>query len=76
MLLTKVQADLMAAIISDSALSGDIGDDGMGGIPIIMAYVDDVNALIPLKYVRIFLDSFCKHVKGLGAVLNTKKTRL
>ena len=33
-------------------------DDMMGGVPIIMAYVDDVNTLISLKYVEFFLERF------------------
>ena len=48
-------------------------DDGMGCIPIVMAYVDDVNCLLHLRDVKPFLDSFKKHGEPLGAIMNTEK---
>ena len=42
----------------------------------ILAYVDDVNALVPTRDVQLFLDLFEKYGKPLGAALNTEKTRI
>ena len=44
--------------------------------PITPGYVDDVNAMIPLKDVEFFLASFRSHAGPLGAVLNAQKTRI
>ena len=41
-----------------------------------MAYVDDVNALIPTCDVELYLQLFKKYGTPLGAVLNTEKTRI
>ena len=41
-----------------------------------MAYVDDVNCLLPIQDVKPFLDSFKRHGEPLGAVMNTGKTRI
>ena len=42
----------------------------------MMAYVDDVNCLLPISDVKHFLDSFKKHGEPLGAFMNTEKTRI
>ena len=51
-------------------------DDREGGKPIILAYVDDTNILVPLEDVEEFLKLFRKHGEKYGAVLNTEKTRI
>ena len=51
-------------------------DDGQGGAPIIMAYVDDTNCLIPIEDVHFFLQRFKDLGVPLGAVMNTDKTRI
>ena len=51
-------------------------DDNEGGITLIMAYVDDVNCLVPLEDVHDLLDKFSKYGLKLGAVMNTEKTRI
>eukprot|EP00984_Skeletonema_dohrnii_P016248 scaffold7173_cov81-Skeletonema_dohrnii-CCMP3373.AAC.1 len=52
------------------------GDDGNGGLPIIMAYVDDTNCLLPIEDVNFFLERFEHYGVPLGAVMNTDKTRI
>ena len=49
---------------------GNFGNDGFGGIPIVMPHVDDINALVPLDQVNWFLDLFTKYGKRYGAILN------
>jgi len=51
-------------------------DDGNGGAPIIMAYVDDTNCLLPIEDVHYFLQRFKDLGIPLGAVMNTDKTRI
>jgi hypothetical protein len=51
-------------------------DDGMGGIALLMAYVDDTNCLLPLEDVSLFLKRFEEYGVPLGAVMNTDKTRI
>lgn len=51
-------------------------DDGHGGLPIILAYVDDVNLLLPHEDVKYFLEKFREYGEPLGAVLNEEKTRI
>jgi len=52
----------------------DILDDNNGGAPISMAYVDDVNCLIPLEDVYEFIEMFSSTGAKQGANLNTSKT--
>jgi hypothetical protein len=51
-------------------------DDGQGGAPIILGYVDDVNSLLPTEDVEFFLLKFKEYGEPLGAILNTEKTRI
>ena len=51
-------------------------DDNKGGVPIILAYVDDVNCLLPLEDVEDFLRRFKEIGEDLGAKMNTEKTRI
>ena len=51
-------------------------DDGIGGAPILMVYVDDTNALVPLEDVKDFLRLFNKYGNPLGAILNLSKTKI
>ena len=51
-------------------------DDGQGGAPLILGYVDDVNALLPTEDVEFFLTKFKEYGEPLGAILNTEKTRI
>jgi len=43
---------------------------------LLLAYVDDVNCVLPLKDVSLFLESFRRHGEKLGAVMNREKTRI
>ena len=56
--------------------SGNPLDDGMGGSPLIMAYVDDTNCLLPIEDVHYFLQRFKEIGIPLGAEMNTDKTRI
>ena len=49
-------------------------DDHLGGVPIILAYVDDVNYLLPHEDVEEFCEMIARLGAKLGAKLNTKKT--
>jgi len=51
-------------------------DDDQGGLPLIMAFVDDTNALLPHEDVHDFLKAFRKYGEPLGARLNVDKTRI
>jgi hypothetical protein len=53
-----------------------ISDDGEGGIPIIMAYMDDVNFIVPYTDVELLLETFDRIGAPLGARMNTEKTRI
>ena len=72
-ILHKINNDLIRL-----ATTRKLNDEGLdniyGGIPLILAYVDDVNALVPTRDVNLFLELFKKYGKPLGAVLNTEKT--
>jgi len=48
----------------------------MGTLGIILAYVDDCNALLALEDVEPFLDKFKHIAEPLGAIMNTEKTRI
>jgi hypothetical protein len=74
-ILSKVFAEMKTQCIRN-VRNKDYGDDGQGGVPLILGYVDDVNALIPCKDVLTFLTLFQKYGEPLGAVLNTEKTRI
>ena len=75
-ILKKVERDMLEHIDLRNSFgeSARDHDDGMGCIPIVMAYVDDVNCLLHLRDVKPFLDSFKKHGEPLGAIMNTEKT--
>ena len=51
-------------------------DDNKGGVPIILAYVDDVNCLLPLEDVEDFLRRFKEIGEDLSAKMNTEKTQI
>ena len=74
-ILQKVYTDMLNTV-KLRVNNNNIGDDGRGGVPIIMSYVDDVNALIPLEDVETFLELFNKYGIPLGAIMNTEKTRI
>ena len=74
-ILRKVHRDLMLKAVKRMA-DNNPHDDGMGGIAIIMAYVDDTNILIPLEDVEDFMESFDKNGGELGARLNLDKTKI
>ena len=76
-ILTKIHRDLMVRV--QERLSEDMPkflDDGRGGQPLILGYVDDVNVLVPTRDVHTFLKLFKKYGEPYGAVLNTEKTRI
>ena len=68
-ILQKVHADMMEVCL-DRQRRGAFGDDDAGGIPLILGYVDDVNALIPLANVLTFMELSTKHGQPLEATLN------
>ena len=74
-ILKKVHTDLMVKSVARAA-RGNGYDDGIGGAPILMVYVDDTNALVPLEDVEDFLRLFNKYVNPLGAILNLSKTKI
>ena len=74
-ILSKIYPELLERA-KQRKLSGDDGDDGMGGIAIIMGYVDDVNSMLYLDDVDFFLRRFEDEATPEGAVLNTTKTRI
>ena len=74
-ILKKVHTDLMMKAVSRAA-NGNTHDDGIGGAPILMVYVDDTNALVPLEDVEDFLLLFNKYGNQLGAILNLTKTKI
>ncbi|KAL7501910.1 hypothetical protein ACHAXN_000070 [Cyclotella atomus] len=55
---------------------GDTGDDGLGSIGLILAYVDDVNVMLHHDDIEYFLRRFIELGGPLGAILNTEKTRI
>ena len=74
-ILTQVFKDMKSIAIARHK-KGEGGDDGQGGVPLIMGFVDDVNALVPTNDVFLFLQLFEKYGNPLGAILNTDKTRI
>ena len=50
-------------------------DGKMGGLPIVMAYVDDANGLLHLEDVEFFLEKFNEYGRKFGAIMNSKKPR-
>ena len=55
---------------------GDKGDDNLGSLGILLAYVDDVNAVLCHDDVDYFLKRFVEEATPKGAILNTEKTRI
>ena len=41
-----------------------------------MAYVDDVNCLLPLEDIEFFLEKFNEYGRKYGAIMNSEKTRI
>ncbi len=72
-ILKKVDAKLRKISSTRSKLDSD---DELGGIALIMAYVDDANFLVPLEDVLPLLNAFNEVAEPLGAVMNTEKTRI
>ena len=50
-------------------------NDKMGGLPIVMAYIDDANGLLYLEDVEFFLEKFNEYGRKFGAIMNSKKPR-
>jgi hypothetical protein len=82
-ILTKINRDLSLDALTRFN-KGNKHDDGQGGKPLILGYVDDVNILLPIEDVEKFfllfrlygsgIDKDGNRVSpGLGAVLNTEK---
>ncbi|KAL7501724.1 hypothetical protein ACHAXN_000003, partial [Cyclotella atomus] len=74
-ILSQIQPELEAHVAHRKAY-GDCGDDGLGSLGIIMAYVDDVNSILNHSDIKYFLNRFRKLTTPLGAILNTEKTRI
>ena len=51
-------------------------DDDRGAVPIVMGFVDDVNALVTIEDAAEYLRLFEEIGGELGAILNTDKTRI
>ena len=51
-------------------------DDGRGGLPLIMGYVDDVNILVLHKDLELFCNLFVKYGEPYGAIINSEKTQI
>jgi hypothetical protein len=65
-ILRKINAELLIRA-ADRKRIGILLDDENGGEPIIMAYVDDTNCLLPIEDVEFFLDQFKLCGEPLGA---------
>ena len=50
--------------------------DGKGGVPLILACVDDVNVLVAIENVPECLQKIEEYGVPLGVVLNQAKTRM
>eukprot|EP00956_Cyclotella_meneghiniana_P037754 scaffold143726_cov74-Cyclotella_meneghiniana.AAC.5 len=74
-ILSQLQPELNARAAA-RLKAGDAGDDGMGSIGLVMAYVDDVNALLHHDDVNWFLKRFVELATPRGGILNTMKTRI
>ncbi len=72
-ILKKVDAKLRTL---SSARSKPKSDDNLGGLALILAYVDDANFLVPLEDVLPLLEAFDEVAKPLGCDMNTEKTRI
>ena len=51
-------------------------DDNQGGIPIVMGYMDDINAIVHVQDAAFFVYHFKRLGLPLGAILNQEKTRV
>ena len=74
-ILRKVHRDLSNRAAS-RVRDGRSLDDGCGGMPIIMSYVDDTNALVPLEDAEEFVRLFNFYGNPFGANLNLTKTKI
>ena len=74
-ILSKLDVDLRNRALARKN-AGEWGDDGNGGITISMAYIDDVNMLVPLADVEFVLAKVREYGEPLGAIMNTEKTRV
>ena len=74
-ILKKVHADLDKQVANRIA-TNVMGDDNKGGETITMAYIDDVNCLVPHEDVKFFLDKFKLYGEELGGIMNTEKTKI
>ena len=59
-ILTKVEVDMQPLVYTNNSFN-NAHDDGLGGVPHVLAYADNVNCLLPLQDVKPFLDSFKRH---------------
>jgi hypothetical protein len=60
----------------DRVKTGNLGDDGHGGITHLFAWVDDLSATVPHEDVRFFLDNLHKLGKPRGCHINPHKSRI
>ena len=72
-ILKKVDAILGARAATRNKQNSD---DKLGGLALILAYVDDANFLVPLEDVKPLLDAFKEVAEPLGCDMNTEKTRI
>ena len=71
-ILTKIEKELH--VLANRRLRSNTPlDDRKGGLPVIMAYVDDVNCLLPLKDSGFFLEKFNEYGRKFGAIMNSEK---
>ncbi|KAL7448815.1 hypothetical protein ACHAWC_001695 [Mediolabrus comicus] len=61
---------------ADRVLHGDLGDDGLGSVTIITAFVDDSTKVVPLVDIAYFFRELAKLAPQRGCQLNRFKTRI
>jgi hypothetical protein len=74
-ILSKIKLELNSQA-EQRRINGEPGDDGLGTLGLILAYVDDCNILLHHEDVLYFLNRFKELAEPLGAVLSTEKTRI
>ena len=64
---------MLNKLVDNQTTLGETYDNTQGGLPLVIAYEDNVNYLLPISDVKPFLDSFRKHGELLRVVMNTEK---
>ncbi len=61
---------------ANRVLNGDLGDDGLGSVTIITAFVDDSTKVVPLVDIDFFFRELNRLAPNRGCQLNRFKTRI